>query len=520
MKVSHAFNKLFLVTLVMIINSFIVTNQINSQRIVKVDSISGLWTKNEGPYIINHNKYITKDSKLIIEPGVEIKFTGPYAIYVEGILKASGTEKLPILFGMADSSELVIYNEKNDSNKIKKPFVNWKGIKFNTEILSYDTCILDHCVITSVNATWGESKDCYGGAISIFGERNLRIQNCLFIDNRAMIGAAIYCKGNNISIKNCFIKNNFSHSDGGALYFDGCNITLIDNIISNNYSNEFGGGIFCNESHGIFINNIVSSNTARFGGAIALRVSNPSLINNTIADNIGLNNGGGIHCDRSSPEISNSILWSNHSDQKTDQLYLYQSSSPSISSTSLQNGTSGIILAKEMPDNFVEHIEALSDEPLFDKKDAMYALSENSPCINAGTNEFLKNVIVNDITGKERIIGGYIDLGANEFNLQEKENKEKGNESIQNKNGDDCMILISPNPSKGTFKLDICKSEGFNGKVMIASLNGEVLFEKEIENTESRITSNVVLDCPHGVYILRLENSNGIVLKSDKLIIE
>lgn len=505
----------------MILNVLLLYPQVNGQTLVKNDTIKGVWSIAGSPYYIKGNIHVSKNTKLTIDPGVEVKFTGPYSLYVEGILIAKGSAKLPIHFNMVDSIEMSIYGSKSDTLKIKDCNTNWKGIKFITTNLSSDSSLFDHCYISKVNATWGESNDCTGGAISVMGKRNLTIQNCVITNNKAIIGGAIFSRGADVLISNCTISNNSSHSDGGAFYFNKCSPRLINNKISENHSNEFGGGLVCDESNSLLINNLFSGNTARFGGAIALRNSEAKLINNTIANNKAIENGGGIHCDNSMPEIVNSIIWGNHSNQKMDQLYLYRNSSPDISWTNIQYGYKGVVWAKDMPVNDLEGLmDVMQHEPMFtDNEDTKYALDENSPYIDAGNTNLKNQTESTDIIGKPRIEGGYIDLGAYEYYAVAKEFRKINSDSLTHTYENE-TISITPNPNNGSFKIEIQFPIGIEGQIRISSINGQVIYEQKLNSSEKFFSSIVTLNCPRGVYITEICDHTGEVINQEKLVIE
>lgn len=61
-----------------------------------------LWTKAKSPYCVVGNVRVGVGKTLVIEPGVEVKFTGDYHIESYGIVTALGTEALPVVFSKAD----------------------------------------------------------------------------------------------------------------------------------------------------------------------------------------------------------------------------------------------------------------------------------------------------------------------------------------------------------------------------------------------------------------------------------
>ena len=61
------------------------------------------WSKNKSPYYVTGNLLVDENTTLIIEPGVNVQFSGAYYIQVEGTLKINGTENEKVyLYGVGD----------------------------------------------------------------------------------------------------------------------------------------------------------------------------------------------------------------------------------------------------------------------------------------------------------------------------------------------------------------------------------------------------------------------------------
>ena len=89
-------------------------------------------TAENSPYYVESNIDITINGSLNIEPGTEIRVNGPYFIYVNGILDASGSDKNYIVF---------------TSNKTGAAPGDWGGIRFN----STGNGSIDYCEINYTN---------------------------------------------------------------------------------------------------------------------------------------------------------------------------------------------------------------------------------------------------------------------------------------------------------------------------------------------------------------------------------
>ena len=69
---------------------------------------SKILSKEESPYLIDHDILVRPEGELLIEPGVEIRFAPEAGITVRGILKAEGTAEAKIKFVSLDPIEQVL----------------------------------------------------------------------------------------------------------------------------------------------------------------------------------------------------------------------------------------------------------------------------------------------------------------------------------------------------------------------------------------------------------------------------
>ncbi len=66
--------------------------------------VSGIWTYANSPYIIDGEIAIQQGDQLIIEPGIQVIFSGHYKFNIYGRILAQGTEIDTIIFTAQDTT--------------------------------------------------------------------------------------------------------------------------------------------------------------------------------------------------------------------------------------------------------------------------------------------------------------------------------------------------------------------------------------------------------------------------------
>jgi predicted outer membrane repeat protein len=244
-----------------------------------------------------------------------------------------------------------------------------------------------------------------GGAMAC-GDGSPPMNNCTFIDNRALLGGAIYGADCTPEPTNCTFNGNLAEKGGVIYNSDSC--IILDNCKLTGNRATLGGVIYDDEGGSSLLNCILSGNTAVSGGVIysgddsSERLTNCILSGNTaetggvvyICDDSSVklihctlagnsaDNGNAFACDSylqqypSSVEIVNSILWDGGS-----EIWNNDDSVITITYSDVHGGWSG-----------EGNINA---EPLFVEPgywdigdiwiDGDYGLRAGSPCIDGGT---------------------------------------------------------------------------------------------------------------------------------------
>jgi hypothetical protein len=318
--------------------------QAGAQTEISAGTVNGVWLLVNSPYHVNGEVTIPDGDTLVIEPGVQVIFTGYYKLNVQGQLLAIGNPEDTIVFTAQDHES------------------GWNGLRFIHTPATNDTSKIIYCRLQY--GFTSAARDSLGGAMLVKGFNKLVISNCLITLNKT--SGDLFTGGGGIGIEFCspIIKNNticFNTAEGGH-----------------------GGGMFVWGGSPIISNNIIGHNQATGGGAFATYQCNPVLINNTIADN-SAEHGGGIDCIMTSPKLINTILYGNTSTIGS-QVHCSSPSEPGFYSCDVEGGISAFARDHSPGGSFNGTFEnTIESEPLFVAASAGdYHLMDGSPCISKG----------------------------------------------------------------------------------------------------------------------------------------
>ncbi len=316
-------------------------------------NVSGTWTLANSPYIIDGHITIQTTDSLIIEPGVEVIFSGHYKFNIGGRLLAIGTVTDSITFTSSDTS-----------GYFNNTHTGWHSLGFiSNNTNGQDSSKLIYCIIEFGKAGTGPTAaDSMGGGIYCEYSSDLLIKNSSIQNNYAYYhGGGIYCLHSNIRIENTIIEENtagyyyysspwnFIIGRGGGLYAFESDPQLVNDTFRQNISHHNGGGLCFNSNSDPLISNVgIYSNICEYangGGIACMGNSNATIqhvdIRYNIADRQGITttlggSGGGIFLSGSDPIITDVTIHENRTTKTGGGIGCEEDSDPVITDVTIR----------------------------------------------------------------------------------------------------------------------------------------------------------------------------------------
>jgi len=229
-------------------------------------SSDATWTQAGSPYIVTGNILVQENVKLIIEPGVLVKFRScplgsqEYYLRVDGTLRAEGEQENPIVFTTEGEG------------------YNWGCIGFTDTSVDWDKTTSTGCILSNCILEYGGADQ---GGMNEFGR------------------AIIRCFASSPMIKNNIIR--FS-CQNAIIYENSDQLKILSNYI---YAND-GTAVLHGHSTANIKDNYISDN--RQGIYLYVTTGNTEIENNTIYSSQGGQYGACIRVDPFSLSDSNTIL--------------------------------------------------------------------------------------------------------------------------------------------------------------------------------------------------------------------
>lgn len=231
------------------------------------------WTQSGSPYIINGNMNIAANQSLVIDPGVEVVFTGNYRITADGPVKAIGNAERPIIFRSADTTGWSQHETGTGG---------WAGIQLNAHATHTDS--FRNCIIRDIKHNAG-SWQMQGGVKTY---RNFYMDDCTFYHNKSVANNAAF-RIVDITVgtgQTALLENSTFYDNEVQMYLignggDGLKL-LRNNKIYNNEGGAMVGAIFCRNLQ--VLNNEIHHNRCMTvqGHASVLLAANSALISGNL----------------------------------------------------------------------------------------------------------------------------------------------------------------------------------------------------------------------------------------------
>jgi len=203
-----------------------------------------------------------------------------------------------------------------------------------------------NCVFTSN----GEFTTGGGGAICCMGNSSAVISDCLFAENWAGDGGAIYCRDGTLTISRCDFQNNLATNIiGGAIRARGSNVTIVDSTFEYNWAEGGAGALYCSRtSTELTVNNclFIGNSTNGIAGGLACAGST-TLTNCIFAGNSAWSEGGGLCVGLATDlTIANCTFVGNYAGMG-DSLYGFATSTIFIRDSIVWDGPDSIVIGDE-----------------------------------------------------------------------------------------------------------------------------------------------------------------------------
>lgn len=490
----------------------------------------GIWISGSGAKI--RNNIITKNGCLdLSQPGVlggpvgggiatDLNLENFWIVIENNVIDSNYLVSNNPNGGCTGAGIAIFLNNRISSNIIKN---NTSKIMVNTVWWSQGTgaaifgffgfneisIIQNNLFLNNVN----NSNNAFGGGMKVGGV-TLTCTNNQFIGNslRSSIGstnawgagleAGDLLPGSVIS-GNLFQDNYSVRTFAGLYIYPGPDTVLVEsNYFLNNVAEINGGGCGINSHSAILQNNVFSGNSAgQRGGAVYLQKSSTLnvvhlaiMINNSFFGNKASLGGAICSTGSSHPLIVNSVLWADTA-AVGKEIYCYAPDTAEVAFCNINPGyIHGVV---------IDGGGNINEDPLFEDPDLL-TISDNSPCMNAGTSEFtcacgtLLSCPATDILGIPRPQNGLVDMGAYEVLIT---GLDEPTANAVNE-----YFKVFPNPSSDKITISLHGISGY-AKVSFFSIGGQKVLELKLIETKTHLD---ISDLPRGVYFVRVQDEKGV----------
>ncbi|MEM7228566.1 MAG: hypothetical protein AAF432_07095 [Planctomycetota bacterium] len=220
-----------------------------------------------------------------------------------------------------------------DADEFTMTRCQWIGnvgtIEGNRFGINDTSTIVDSLFVSNAGGThgavlWGRSDDLtivgsvfidnasmvHGGALTLGSRVEFcRIEDCMFDQNTAPRGGAVFMQGEMLEVHETQFTENAATVDGGALFVDGIEeqseVAMTSTSFEANASSGFAGAVWMNDGTLTADGALFGGNTAIAGGAIAIVDTTAAFDHIDVIDNVATFGGGGIDALRGTLVVDN-----------------------------------------------------------------------------------------------------------------------------------------------------------------------------------------------------------------------
>jgi len=461
------------------ISLLLITSIALTQTIIREGKVSGNWSVEYSPYLIQGDIYVPENHLLSVEAGVEILFQPRTSLKVQGQLLAIGNEVDSIIFTAENPEE------------------GWAGILWLNMGVFEDNLYskIEYCKLSHAKSE-GRFPMNYGGAVCIINTNNVVVSHCLFENCEALNWGEAKAKGgamafinSDAKVSHCVFQNNTSVFGGALVFVSGSNPVINNCLFVNNEALEFGGAVE------------------------VMELSAPTFVNCTFADNYSEFAGGAIDLQSYvRVYMLNSILWNNQSGRVLDQVNAQSEYTGITFAYCNVEGGVDAIFPYPFTSKSVGNIDFQPE--FFGYGDHPYSLATNSPCIDVGTtnSDFLPagwDIPNDDLVGNFRVFNESVDMGCYEYVVigpvpPEEERKE----FLQLER--DINMHVYPCPARTSVTFEYAVASDAYVSLLMYDMQGRMVADLLSKNQTEGIKKLEidVQSLPKGTYIYKLNVGN------------
>jgi hypothetical protein len=178
-------------TLLWLLAATLFSLPITAQTTLSGGELTGTLTKAGSPYTITADLTVPKGKSVVIEPGVEMYFNQHIGMDVYGQITAEGTASDSIIFTASDTA------------------LGWYGIRIRKTLSEEEEQAFSYCRFSYhflIKHVFIENH----GVLKLDSVNSIKINNCLFIQNKSARGSGIEAWKSNVIMDACILKKNYA----------------------------------------------------------------------------------------------------------------------------------------------------------------------------------------------------------------------------------------------------------------------------------------------------------------------